>query len=156
VPPPPEEEEPPHADRKIKPEKSTHPSRKPKSFFLLEVSPVPSSASPPIGSNIANMMPRDCGVTDAVVAAVVLTVNVEVPAPFVTAAVLNAQVAGRVTTGVIPHVRFTVPLKPFRAATVIVEVDDAPAATEAGVSAVPARVKSAAAAAVTVKLTVVL
>ena len=154
--PPPPEEDPPQADRKIKPEKSTHPSRKPKSFFLREVRSVPSKASPPTGSNIANRMPRDCGTKDAVVAAVVLTVNVEVPAPFVTAAVLNAHVAGRVTTGVMAHVRFTVPLNPFRAATVIVEVDDAPATTEAGASAVPAMVKSAGGAGPTVKPTVVL
>jgi hypothetical protein len=157
VPPPPPEEDPPHADRKIKPENSTQPSMKPNNFFLREAMPVPRRASPPIGSNIAKKTPRDFGARDAVVAAVVLTVSVEVPAPPVTAAGLNAQVAGRdAAAGVIPQVRFTVPAKPLRAAIVIVEVEDAPAANEAGVSGVPAMLKSGGGGAVTVKPAVVL
>jgi hypothetical protein len=153
VPPPPPEEEPPHADRKIKPENSTQPKKNPRNFFLRDEMPVPSKASPPIGNNIAKKMPRDCGDTEAVVAAVVLTVNVDGPAPPVTAAGLNAQVAGWLAAaGVMAQVRFTVLVNPATAAIVIVEVDDAPAAIVAGVRAVPVIVKSGTTAAVTVRL----
>ena len=157
MPPPPPEEDPPHADRKIKPENSTQPSKKPNNFFLRDVMPVPNRASPPIGSNIAKKMPRDFGARDAVVAAVVLTVSVEVPAPPVTAAGLNAQVAGRLAAaGVMRQVRFTVPANPPAAAIVIVDVDDAPAAIVDGVRGVPAIEKSGGRGAATLKPAVVL
>ena len=119
--------------------------------------PVPSKANPPIGSSIAKKMPLDRGVTEAVVAAVVLTVSVDVPAPPVTAAGLSAQVAGWLAAvGVMAQVRFTVPVKPATAAMVIVEVEVAPAAIEAGVSAVPAMLKSGVRGATTLNPTVVL
>jgi len=38
---------------KTNPENIKKPNRKPHSFFFREVKPVPNSASPPIGSNIA-------------------------------------------------------------------------------------------------------
>lgn len=58
------------------------------------------------------------------------------------------------TTGVMPQVKVTAPLKPLSGATVIVDVAEAPAATEAGASGVPAMVKSGAGS--TVNPTVVL
>jgi hypothetical protein len=155
-PPPPPEDDPPHAARKINPENTAHPSRNPKSFFLREVMPVPSNASPPIGSHIAKKIPLDCGASDAVVAAVVLTVKTAVPVPFDIAAGLSVHVGGRATTGVTAHVRLTVPLKPLVGAMVMVEVAVPPAVTAAGERADAAIVKSAAAAAVTVRFNVVL
>ena len=152
---PPLEDEPPHATMKIRPRQSRQPNRRPRSFFLRELKPGPSSASPPIGSSMAKNTPRECGERDAVVAAVVFTVSVEVPVPLVIAAVLNEQVGGRLTAGVTLQVRFTVALKPLTGAIVMVEVAMPPAATVAGVSVDGVMVKSATRAAVTVKLTVV-
>jgi hypothetical protein len=77
-----------------------------------------------------------------VVAAVVLTVSVEVPEPPATEAGENAHVGARVAAGVTLQVNATALLKPFTGATVMVEVEDAPAATEAGASAEAASVKS--------------
>jgi len=91
-----------------------------------------------------------------VVGAVVLTVTVEVPEPFVTELGLSEQVAGGDTTGATSQDRFTVSLKPFIGAMVIVEVAVPPAVTETGESVEASIVKSATGAAVTVKLTVVL
>jgi hypothetical protein len=82
---------------------------------------------------------------------VVLTVRVEVPEP-VTEGGTNAHTAAGVTTGVmLLQDRFTVPLKPFNGAMVIVEVADTPVATVAGDSVVAERVKSC-----VVRVTVVL
>ena len=72
----------------------------------------------------------------------VVTVSVDVPEPFDTIAGLNEQVGAGVTGGVMAQVSPTVPVKPFAAATVIVEAEDAPAGTEAGDSAEAAIVKS--------------
>jgi hypothetical protein len=130
------------------------PNSKLQIFFLREVKLVANSASPPIGKNIAYSTFRKLGASDAVVAAEVLTVNVEVPEPPVTEAGLSAQVGGRVAVGVTLQVRFTVPVKPLTGETVIAEVALAPAAIVAGVSAVPPTVKSGAR--VTVRPTVVL
>jgi hypothetical protein len=99
-------------------------------------------------------MPLDCGASDAVVGAVVLTVTTEVPEPFATELGLSEHVGGRATTGVMPQDRFTVLLKPFIAAIVIVDVADPPAETVVGESAAAAIVKLAAA--FTVRLTDVL
>ena len=84
------------------------------------------------------------------VAAVVLTVKTDVPDPFATEVGLSEHVGGRVATGVMLQVRFTVPVKAC-GATVIVDVVVPPAATEAGESVVPVTVKSA-----TVRLRLVL
>lgn len=80
----------------------------------------------------------------------VLTVSVEVPEPFATEAGLSAHVGPRVAAGATLHVKATALPKPLAGAIVIVEVDDAPAATVAGASAVAAIVKS-----ITVTLTCV-
>lgn len=88
------------------------------------------------------------------VAAVVLTVNTEVPVLFATEVGLNAQVGMRVATGVTLQVRLTVPVKLFTGATVTVEVALPPFATEAGARAVAANVKSGVVAAVTVTCSV--
>jgi hypothetical protein len=98
-------------------------------------------------------VPLECGVRDAVVAAVVATVSVEVPEPPATEAGLNEHVGIRATTGVTLQVRLTALLKPFCGAIVIVEVAEAPAETVAGASAVPPIVKSGPA--VTVKVSTV-
>jgi hypothetical protein len=148
VPPPPLGDEPPQAARKIKPENSRHPSRKLKIFFLREIffrdlKPAPISASPPIGSHIANSAPFVCGVRNEVVVAVVLMVNVEVPEPPVTEVGTSVQVGAGLTTGAMLHVRFTVSVKPLNGAIVIVEVADPPAVTAAGESAVAVMAKSA-------------
>ncbi len=128
------------------------PSMKPSSFFLLARMPVPSSASPPIGNSIAKVRPVVCGLSDAVVAAVVETVKVEVPVPLVTEAGLNAQVGCRVAAGVTAQVRFTVPVKPFTGAMVMVDVAAPPGVTVAGVGVEATTVKSGTGAAVTVKV----
>ena len=52
-PPPPEDEPPPQAARKTRPEIIRQASSKPRSFLRLHLEPVPSNASPPIGSHIA-------------------------------------------------------------------------------------------------------
>lgn len=89
------------------------------------------------------------------VVAEVLSVSRVVPEPPAIADCPKPHVGAGVTTGVILlHDRFTVPLKPFSGAIVIVEVADAPAATEAGESGEAAMVKSGAGS--TVKPTVVL
>jgi hypothetical protein len=88
-----------------------------------------------------------------VVGAVVLTVSVEVPELFSTEAGLNEQVGPRVTAGETLHVKATALVKLLTGAMVIVEVEDAPAETEAGASAVAAIVKSPAGGAVTVRVT---
>ena len=85
-----------------------------------------------------------------------VTVNVDVPEPPVTGVGLNEHVAGRFTVGVMLQDRATLPLKLFTGAIVIVEVADAPAATEAGASAEAERVKSGTGTALTVRLTDVL
>jgi hypothetical protein len=85
--------------------------------------------------------------------AVVLTVSVEVPEAFATEFELKAQVGGGVPPPVTAQVRATVPLKPPVEATLIVDVDDAPAAIDAGASAGAVIVKPGAE---TVRLTVAL
>jgi hypothetical protein len=93
---------------------------------------------------------RTCG-------AVVETVRVAVPEPFVTELGLNEQEGNGVTEGaIVLQDRFTIPLKPFIGMTVIVEVAEVPAETVAGERVEAAIVKSATRVAVTVKLTVVL
>lgn len=139
----------------INPENSRQPNRNPHNLFLREVMPVPSRANP-MGKSMAKKIPCDRGATDAVVAAVVATVSVEVPEPLATEVGLRLQVTGRLATGVTEQVRFTALLKPFVGATVIVEVPVLPAVTDAGVSVVDAIVKSGTGAAVTVKLAAVL
>src|SRR5258708_25000352 len=94
------------------------------------------------------MRSLDRGSSDAVVAAVVLTVSVEVPVPPGTEAGLSAHVGPRVAAGATVQVRATASLKPLTGPIVIVEVADAPGATVAGESAEAAIVKSAATAAV--------
>jgi len=87
-----------------------------------------------------------------VVAAVVLTVRVEVPEPPGTELGLNEHAGARVTVGVmLLQDKLTVPVKPFSRAMVIVEVADAPFATVAGESGVAATLKSGGP--VTVRLT---
>jgi hypothetical protein len=98
------------------------------------------------------MRPPDRGSSDAVVAAVVLTVSVEVSVVPVSDAGFNAHVGPRVAAGVTVQVRATGSARPLTRVIVTVEVADAPAATEAGASAVAPMVKSGAAVAVTVKL----
>ena len=142
-PPPPLEDEPPQADRKIKPENIKQANRKDQNFFLRDVKPAPNRASPPTGSHIAYRVPPDGRLTEAVVAAVVLTVSVEVPEPLATEAGESAHVGARVAAGVTMQVKATALLKPFTGATVMVEVEDAPAETETGASAEAAIVKSA-------------
>lgn len=71
-----------------------------------------------------------------------LTVRAEVPAPVAIEAGTNVHAGAGVTTGATLQERFTALLKPLSAATVIVEVADAPAATDAGESADPAIEKS--------------
>ena len=88
------------------------------------------------------------------VAAVVLTVSVEVPEPPDTDAGLNEQVGVTVTAGATLHVNATALLKLLIGAMVIVAVEDPPAETVAGLSVEAAIVKSGTS--VTVKLTVVL
>ena len=99
-------------------------------------------------------MPLARGATDAVVAATVLTVNVEVPEPPATEVGLNAQVAGRAATGVTVQVKATALLNPFWGLIPTVDVAATPALTEAGARGVAARMKSAIGAAVTVKVAV--
>jgi len=128
---------------KMRPESIRHIRNGARNFLRREVQPAPSTASPPIGNHMAKKMPFDCGTTDAVVAAVVLTVSVEVPAPPATGVGLNEHVGARVTTGVMAlHDRATLPLKPFCVAIVMVEVPDAPAEIVAGENADAATVKS--------------
>src|SRR4051812_46549837 len=67
--------------------------------------------------------------------AVVFTVSVDVPEAFAMEFALNAQVGGGVPPPVTAHVSATAPLKPPVEATVIVDVEDAPAAIVAGASA---------------------
>ena len=86
------------------------------------------------------------------VAAVVLTVKVEVPVPPGTEAGLNAQVGPRVATGATLQVKATASVKPLTGPIVTVEVEDAPAATVAGESGEAAIVKSGTTPAVTVRL----
>jgi hypothetical protein len=90
-----------------------------------------------------------------VVAAVVLTVSVEVPVPLATDAGLNAHVGPLVAAGATVQVRFTAALNPFSGAIVTTEVAVAPGAIVAGASAAAAIVKSATGAAVTVRLSAV-
>ena len=151
-PPPPPEDEPPQAVRKIRLENIRQPNRKPQSFFRREVKPAPSSASPPTGSHMAKKTPADLGASEAVVAAVVFTVSVEVPELFATDVGLSEHVGARAGAGVTAQVKLTAPLKPFSGATVMVEVEAVPAETVAGVSGVGLRVKSPGKAAVTVRL----
>jgi hypothetical protein len=73
----------------------------------------------------------------------VLTVSADVPVPVGMEGGTKAHVGAGVTAGVMVQERVTALLKPLSAATVTVEVDVPPAATEAGVSAVAATVKSA-------------
>ena len=86
------------------------------------------------------------------VAAVVVTVSVEVPVPPGTEAGFNAHVGPRVTAGATVQVKATAAVNPLTGAIVTVEVDDAPAATEAGARGEAAMVKSAHTTAVTVRL----
>ena len=84
----------------------------------------------------------------------VLTVSVEVPVPLVTDAGLNEQAGARVPAGATLQVKATAAVKLFIGATVIVEVEDPPAETVAGLRAEAAIVKSGTS--VTVKPTVAL
>jgi hypothetical protein len=93
---------------------------------------------------------------DAVVAAVVLTVRVEVPVPPATELGLNEHVGPRVAAGATLHVRLTALLKPFSGEIVIVEVAEAPAAAVAGASGDAVSEKSGPVPAVTVRPTEVL
>jgi hypothetical protein len=89
-----------------------------------------------------------------VVAAVVLTVSVEVPEALATDAGLSVHVGWRVAVGVTAQVRFTALLKPPTAAIVMVEVAVPPTLIEAGVAAEATIVKSGVAATVTVAVVV--
>ena len=70
------------------------------------------STKPPMGSNnddARNMVPRrEPGITSWLLAAVVLTVRVDVPEPPETEAELNAQVGAGVPPPLTLHVSFTV------------------------------------------------
>ena len=66
------------------------------------------------------------------VAAVVLTVKDDVPVPPVTEAGFNAHVGPRVAAGATLHVKATALAKLLTGAIVIVEVEEPPAATDAG------------------------
>jgi hypothetical protein len=66
---------------------------------------------------------------------------------------LSEQVGARVAAGATLHVKFTVALKPFVGAMLMVEVEEAPAETAGGVNADAASVKSTGCAAVTVTVT---
>lgn len=70
-PPPPLEDEPPQAAMKMIPESIRHISTRPSNFLRRGLIPTPSNAKPPTGNHIANKIPRDCGVNDEVVVAVV-------------------------------------------------------------------------------------
>src|SRR5579862_6725588 len=89
-------------------------------------------------------MPFDRRSSDDVVAAVVLTVKVEVPVPPLTEAGLKAHVGPRVADGATVHVKATAAVKPFTGAMVIVEVEAAPGAIVAGASGEALMVKSGA------------
>ena len=82
-----------------------------------------------------------------------MTVRVDVPAPLAIDAGTKEQVGAGVTTGVMLHVKLTVPLKAFVGTTVMVEADVPPAGTEAGDSAEAATVKSGTGAAATMRPT---
>jgi hypothetical protein len=73
---------------------------------------------------------------------VVLTVRTEVPEALGTDAGLNEHVGPRVADGATLQVKATAVVKPLSGATVMVEVEVAPAAIVAGVNAVAAIVKS--------------
>jgi hypothetical protein len=103
---------------------------------------------------MAYVKPEVCGDRAAVVAAVVLTVSVEVPEALAREVGLSVQVGWRVAVGVTAQVRFTALLKPPTGAIVIVEEAVPPAVTEAGVAAEAAIVKSGAAVTVTVTVVV--
>jgi hypothetical protein len=75
-------------------------------------------------------------------AAVVLIVSVDVPELLATEVGANAHVGAGVPPPVTTQVSVTVPVKPAVEPTVIVEVADPPAATEAGESAPAEIVKS--------------
>ncbi len=154
-PPPPPDEDPPHAFRKSKPENRTQPNRKPRYRLLREVKPAPSRARPPIGNHMANESSEELA-SDAVVTGLVVTVSTDVPVPPVTVAGAKAHVGANVTTGVMAvQERLTSPVNPFTEAMVIVEVELAPALTEAGVKAEADKVKSTTGAGPTVRATVV-
>ena len=87
------------------------------------------------------------------VAAVVLTVSMEVPEALATEVGLSVHVGWRVAVGATAQVRFTALLKPPTGVIVMVEMAVPPGVTEAGVAAEAAIVKSGAA--VTVTVTVV-
>ena len=101
---------------------------------------------------MAKKTPVDLGASEAVVAAVVCTVSVEVPELFATDVGLSEQLGARAGVGLTVQVKLTAPLKPFKGATVIVEVEAVPADTVAGVSGEGLRVKSPGSAVVTVRL----
>ena len=85
----------------------------------------------------------------------VVTVRADVPEPPATELGLNEQVGARAPAGETAlQVRLTAPVKPLVGAMVIVEVEDPPAATEAGERAAAVIVKSGPG--VTVRPTVVL
>ena len=88
-------------------------------------------------------------------AAVVLTVTVWVPLPPFTVGDPNVQVGGKVVTGVIAHVKFTVELKPPDGMIVTVDVAEFPALILVGESGVAVMEKDGGAAAVMVRLAVV-
>jgi len=97
----------------------------------------------------------ECGemAPDTECAAVVLIVSVEVPELLATEVGDNAHVGAGVPPPVTTQVSVTVPVKPAVEPTVIVEVADPPAATEAGESAPAEIVKSGVAGAPTARLT---
>jgi len=96
-------------------------------------------------------MPRH-GARDALVAAVVLKVRVEVVDPPAIGFGLNEHVGAGLATGVMLQVKLTALLNPFCGVMVMAEVADPPAVTVAGENAAAAIVKSAAAAVFTVRL----
>ena len=82
------------------------------------------------------------------------SVSVEVPEPFAIELGTKLQVGAGVTTGaMLLQVRFSAPLKPLSGAMVTPEVEDPPAATEAGDSAEAVSVKSGEGTGLTVRLT---
>jgi len=91
-----------------------------------------------------------------VVEAVVFTVRVDVPDPPATEVGLNVHVGCFAAAGVTVQDKLTALLNPLAGVIVIVEVAIPPFATEAGVRAVAAIVKSGTGAGVTVTWTVVL
>jgi hypothetical protein len=108
---------------------------------------LPVANQPKPGIGCGKMAP------DTECAAVVLIVSVDVPELLATEVGANAHVGAGVPPPVTAHVSATVPVKPAVEPTVIVEVADPPAATEAGEIAPAEIVKSGVAGAPTARVT---